>query len=182
MGRFRFQKGYCNASKRGRAFHEPGDGCGAFAIGHPHQRSCTGPNYDPISERLQLPQEQREPVKQKLNSTVPLGRYGQAEEVAKVVLLLASDESSYVNASEIVVDGDVTGALFGAPVYREPPGHSRVGYSKIPPGAALNRFIKGPYSLATICSQRVPAMIPLLLLAGRKWVLATPAQIPNTSP
>jgi NAD(P)-dependent dehydrogenase (short-subunit alcohol dehydrogenase family) len=77
-----------------------------------------GPIKTPISERLQLPPEQREAVKQKLNSSVPLGRHGDAEEVAKVVLFLASDDSSYVNASEIVVDGGVTGALFGAPVYR----------------------------------------------------------------
>jgi len=77
-----------------------------------------GPIKTPISERLQLPEEQREAVKQMLNSSVPLGRHGDAEEVAKVVLFLASDDSSYVNASEIVVDGGVTGALFGAPVYR----------------------------------------------------------------
>ena len=77
-----------------------------------------GPIKTPISERLQLPPEQREAVKQKVSSMVPLGRYGDAEEVAKVVLFLASDDSSYVNASEIVVDGGVTGALFGAPMYR----------------------------------------------------------------
>jgi hypothetical protein len=54
-------------------------------------------------------------------------------------------------------------------------------HSKIPPEAALNRFIKVHYSFATICGQRIPARIPLLLLAA-KWVLATPAQIPNTGP
>jgi NAD(P)-dependent dehydrogenase (short-subunit alcohol dehydrogenase family) len=75
-----------------------------------------GPIKTPISERLQLPPEQREAVKQKLSSSVPLDRHGDPEEVAKVVLFLASDDSSYVNASEIVVDGGVTGALFGAPV------------------------------------------------------------------
>jgi len=39
-----------------------------------------GPIKTPISERLQLPPEQRETVKQKLSSMVPLGRHGDAEE------------------------------------------------------------------------------------------------------
>ena len=39
------------------------------------------------------------------SSQVPLGRVGEPEEVAKVVLFLASDDASFVNGAEIFVDG-----------------------------------------------------------------------------
>ena len=52
------------------------------------------------------------------SSTVPLARWGEPEDVAKAVLFLASDDSSYVNAVELMVDGGLTGAPFGAPILR----------------------------------------------------------------
>jgi NAD(P)-dependent dehydrogenase (short-subunit alcohol dehydrogenase family) len=39
---------------------------------------------------------------------IPLGRIGRAEDVAYGVLYLASDESSYVTGSELVIDGGAT--------------------------------------------------------------------------
>jgi NAD(P)-dependent dehydrogenase (short-subunit alcohol dehydrogenase family) len=41
---------------------------------------------------------------------VPMGRFARAEEIASAALFLASDESSYVNASTFLVDGGITGA------------------------------------------------------------------------
>jgi NAD(P)-dependent dehydrogenase (short-subunit alcohol dehydrogenase family) len=52
------------------------------------------------------------------SSTVPLARWGEPEDLAKAVLFLASDDSSYINAVELVVDGGLTGAPFGAAVLR----------------------------------------------------------------
>ena len=40
-----------------------------------------------------------------LASQVPLGRVGQPEEVAKAVVFLASDDASFVNGTELFVDG-----------------------------------------------------------------------------
>jgi NAD(P)-dependent dehydrogenase (short-subunit alcohol dehydrogenase family) len=41
---------------------------------------------------------------------VPMGRFAHVDEIANAVLFLASDESSYVNASEFLVDGGISGA------------------------------------------------------------------------
>jgi NAD(P)-dependent dehydrogenase (short-subunit alcohol dehydrogenase family) len=57
-------------------------------------------------------------LEQGISRTVPLGRLGEADEVAKAVLFLASDDASNVTGAEIVVDGGATGAPLGAPIYR----------------------------------------------------------------
>jgi NAD(P)-dependent dehydrogenase (short-subunit alcohol dehydrogenase family) len=53
------------------------------------------------------------------SSAVPLGRWGEAEDVAKAVLFLASEDSSYINAVELMVDGGATGAPFGSPIFQD---------------------------------------------------------------
>ncbi len=41
---------------------------------------------------------------------VPMGRFGEAAEMAKAALFLASDESSYMTGSDFLVDGGITSA------------------------------------------------------------------------
>jgi len=52
-----------------------------------------------------VPEDQRQGLFDALAATVPLGRIGEAEEVAKVVAFLASDAASFINAVELFVDG-----------------------------------------------------------------------------
>src|SRR6202008_4450111 len=53
------------------------------------------------------------------SSAVPQGSWGEPEEVAKAVLFFASDDSAYVNAVELMVDGGATCAPFGAPIFQD---------------------------------------------------------------
>jgi NAD(P)-dependent dehydrogenase (short-subunit alcohol dehydrogenase family) len=45
---------------------------------------------------------------ERMVSRIPLGRYGESDEVAYGVLYLASDESAFVTGSEPAIDGGWT--------------------------------------------------------------------------
>jgi NAD(P)-dependent dehydrogenase (short-subunit alcohol dehydrogenase family) len=49
-----------------------------------------------------------EEMKAQFESMIPRGKMGSPEEIASVALFLASDDSSYVNGMELVVDGGMT--------------------------------------------------------------------------
>src|SRR5271170_3529559 len=68
--------------------------------------------------RASMSAEQSARLDDLYSSTVPLGRWGEPEDLAKAVLFLASEDSSYINAVELLVDGGLTGAPFGAPMLR----------------------------------------------------------------
>ncbi len=50
-------------------------------------------------------EEQRDQMVNHMSTLTPLGRLGTTDEIANVALFLASEESSYVNGSELFVDG-----------------------------------------------------------------------------
>jgi NAD(P)-dependent dehydrogenase (short-subunit alcohol dehydrogenase family) len=41
---------------------------------------------------------------------IPVGRFGEAKEIAKAALYLASDESSFMTGAQFVIDGGITAA------------------------------------------------------------------------
>jgi NAD(P)-dependent dehydrogenase (short-subunit alcohol dehydrogenase family) len=79
----------------------------AGAAGHRVNAVLPGPIATPMAARIEasLPPEDRDQFRRNLVSVVPLGRFGQASEVAALVAWLLSDESSYVTGGIYSVDG-----------------------------------------------------------------------------
>jgi NAD(P)-dependent dehydrogenase (short-subunit alcohol dehydrogenase family) len=64
----------------------------------------------PLKTELLMSFLNTEAKKQRRLVHVPMGRFGEAEEIAKAALFLASDESSYITGTEFLVDGGITAA------------------------------------------------------------------------
>jgi NAD(P)-dependent dehydrogenase (short-subunit alcohol dehydrogenase family) len=59
----------------------------------------------PIYGKLGMTEEQLKELGASFVAKIPAGRFGEADEMAKAALFLASDMSSYVNGSELLADG-----------------------------------------------------------------------------
>ncbi|HEX6878461.1 MAG TPA: 3-oxoacyl-ACP reductase [Nocardioidaceae bacterium] len=68
---------------------------------------CPGPVNTPLLKELFAKDAER--AARRLVH-VPMGRFGEPEEMANAVLFLASDESSFITASTFLVDGGISGA------------------------------------------------------------------------
>ena len=62
----------------------------------------------PLSENIYKDEQ----VKKTREAIIPLGRIGLPEDVAHLAVFLASDESSYITAQDILVDGGITDSVF----------------------------------------------------------------------
>ena len=63
--------------------------------------NAIAPGFIETQMTAKLPEEYRD----KLKSEIPLGRYGQPEDIANLVLFLSSDQASYITGQVISIDG-----------------------------------------------------------------------------
>ena len=68
---------------------------------------CPGPINTPLLQELFAKDPDR--AARRLVH-VPMGRFGEPDEIAAAVAFLASDDSSFITASQFLVDGGITGA------------------------------------------------------------------------
>jgi NAD(P)-dependent dehydrogenase (short-subunit alcohol dehydrogenase family) len=59
----------------------------------------------PLTSKWGMSDEDLRNLKVELAKTIPVGHMGKAEDIAYAALYLASDESSYIVGTELVVDG-----------------------------------------------------------------------------
>ncbi len=68
---------------------------------------CPGPVNTPLLQELFAKDPERAARRM---VHIPLGRFGEPEEIAAAVAFLASDDSSFITASSFLVDGGISGA------------------------------------------------------------------------
>jgi NAD(P)-dependent dehydrogenase (short-subunit alcohol dehydrogenase family) len=67
-----------------------------------------GPVNTPILGKLGVTESERPQFVELMAATIPAGRLGEARELAQAALFLASDASSFVNGTELHVDGGMS--------------------------------------------------------------------------
>jgi NAD(P)-dependent dehydrogenase (short-subunit alcohol dehydrogenase family) len=64
-----------------------------------------GPVATPILNKMGLPANETDGLKAAIQSQVPIGRFGEPAEIAKVATFFASDDSTFVLGAELIADG-----------------------------------------------------------------------------
>ncbi|WP_245475059.1 SDR family oxidoreductase [Bradyrhizobium sp. Leo121] len=67
-----------------------------------------GPISTPFHGKLGLSEKQLNEAAATIEDEIPLHRFGEAEEIARAALFLASEDSSFMTGSELVVDGGIS--------------------------------------------------------------------------
>ena len=101
---------------------------GALEYGPTVRVNCVAPGH--VRTPLTAVWEQMPDAFAPIAEAIPLGRIGEADEIAEVILFLASDRSSYITGQTLVVDGGVI-----APAGR----HRRRARQALRPPAASTR-------------------------------------------
>ena len=73
-----------------------------------HEIRCNSVHPGPIHTPMTAGRRGDSSNYERMISSIPMGRYGESEEIANGVLYLASDESRWVTGSELVIDGGWT--------------------------------------------------------------------------
>lgn len=64
-----------------------------------------GPTATPIFAKTGMPEEQLKEFAQAMQNRIPLKRFGQPSDIAKLVTFLASDDASFITGGEYNIDG-----------------------------------------------------------------------------
>lgn len=66
-----------------------------------------GPTYTPIFGKTGMAEEQLNEFSGAMQNRIPLKRFGQPEDIAKLVRFLASDDASFITGGEYNIDGGI---------------------------------------------------------------------------
>lgn len=69
---------------------------------------CPGEIHTKMTEEYYAQISEPDKALQEIIKRIPLGRYGQPQEVAEAILYLASDESTYLTGASLIIDGGMT--------------------------------------------------------------------------